>query len=105
MTNTVDREMFAVKKFSPLAQVAKIQRAKIYLRRIITVTLPAVAKIKHAEIYHAEKKERENFPIYGSRLYDSLVRDHVIVHLGLNVSSSTHNYGCVVDGVNAMAAI
>ena len=52
--------MFAVKKFSPLAQVAKI-----CLRRIIRVTLPAVAKIKHAEIYHAKKKERENFPIYG----------------------------------------
>ena len=64
--NTVDREMFAVKKFSPLAQVAKILRAKICLRRIIRVTLPAVAKIKHAEIYHAKKKERENFPIYGS---------------------------------------
>ena len=58
--NTVDREMFAVKKFSPLAQVAKI-----CLRRIIRVTLPAVAKIKHAEIYHAKKKEREHFPIYG----------------------------------------
>ena len=27
--NTVDREMFAVKKFSPLSQVAKIYRAKI----------------------------------------------------------------------------
>ena len=24
-----------------------------------------MAKIKHAEIYHAKKKERENFPIYG----------------------------------------
>ena len=33
------------------------------------------------------------------------VRDHVIVHLGLNVSSSAHNCGCVVDGGNAMAAI
>ena len=31
-----------------------------------SLTLPAVAKIKHAEIYHAKKKERENFPIYGS---------------------------------------
>ena len=29
MLPTVDREMFAVKKFSPLAQVAKILRAKI----------------------------------------------------------------------------
>ena len=28
-----------------------------------------MAKIKHAEIYHAKKKERENFPIYGSALH------------------------------------
>ena len=28
-----------------------------------------------------------------------------IVHLGLNVRSSAHNCGCVVDGGNAMAAI
>ena len=39
------------------------------------------------------------------RLYDSRVRDHATVHLGLNVSSSAHNCGCVVDGGNAMAAI
>ena len=39
------------------------------------------------------------------RLYESRVRYHAIVHLGLNVSSSAHNYGCVVDGGNAMAAI
>ena len=39
------------------------------------------------------------------RLYDSRVRDHVIVHLGLNVSSSAHNCGCVVNGGNTMAAI
>ena len=26
-----------------------------------------------------------------SRLYDSRVRNHIIVHLGLNVSSSAHN--------------
>ena len=31
--------------------------------------------------------------------------NHAIVHLGLNVSSSAHNCGCVVDGGNAMAAI
>ena len=40
-----------------------------------------------------------------SRLYDSRVRDHVVVHLGLNVNSSTHNCGCVVDGGCTMAAI
>ena len=39
------------------------------------------------------------------KLYDSRVRDHVIVHLGLNISSSAHYCGCVVDGDNAMAAI
>ena len=39
------------------------------------------------------------------RLYDSRVSDHVVVHLGLNVSSSAHDCGCVVDGGGAMAAI
>ena len=32
------------------------------------------------------------------RLYDSQVRDRVIVHLGLNVSISAHNCGCLVNG-------
>ena len=44
-----------------------------------------------------------NYP--GSKLYGSRDSDHTIVHLGLNVSSSAHNCGCVVDGGNAMAAI
>ena len=35
----------------------------------------------------------------------SRVRYHVIVHLGLNVSSFAHNCGCVVDGGDTMAAI
>ena len=39
------------------------------------------------------------------KLYGSLFSDHVNVHLGLNLSSSTHNCGGVVDGGNAMAAI
>ena len=39
------------------------------------------------------------------RLYDSRVRDRVIVHLGLNVSNSARNCGCMVDDGNAMAAI
>ena len=29
----------------------------------------------------------------------------LIVYLGLNVSNSAHNCGCVVDGGNAMAVI
>ena len=39
------------------------------------------------------------------KLYSSRVRDHVIVHLGLNVSSSAHNCGGMVNGGNTMAAI
>ena len=39
------------------------------------------------------------------KLYGSQDSDHAIVHLGLNVSSSAHNCGCVVDGGSAMAAI
>ena len=39
------------------------------------------------------------------RLYDSQARDHVIVRLGLNVSSSAHDCGCVVDDGGTMAAI
>ena len=39
------------------------------------------------------------------RLYGSRVRDHLVVYLGLNVSSSAHNCGYVVDGGNAVAAI
>ena len=40
-----------------------------------------------------------------AKSYDSRVSYHTIVHLGLNVSSSAHNCGCVVDGGKAMAAI
>ena len=43
--------------------------------------------------------------VMKGRLYDSRVRDHVIVHLGLNASSFAHNYGCVFNGGNAMATI
>ena len=39
------------------------------------------------------------------KLYGSWVNDHAIVHLGLNVSSSAHNCGCVVDGGDTMATI
>ena len=39
------------------------------------------------------------------KLYGSQDSDHAIVHLGLIVSSSAHNCGCVVDGGNTMAAI
>ena len=39
------------------------------------------------------------------KLYGLRDSDHAILHSGLNVSSSAHNCGCVVNGGNAMAAI
>ena len=39
------------------------------------------------------------------KLYGSRGSDQAIVHLGLNVSSSAHNCGCMVDGGNTMAAM
>ena len=47
------------------------------------------------------------YKVTKSKLYDSPVpvRDHVFVHLSLNVSTSANNCGCVVDGDNVMAAI
>ena len=39
------------------------------------------------------------------KLYGSRNSDHAIVHLGLDVGSSAHYCGCVVDGSSAMAAI
>ena len=33
----------------------------------------------------------------SDKLYDSRVREHIVVHLGLSVSSFAHNCGCVVD--------
>ena len=39
------------------------------------------------------------------KLYGSRDSDHAIVNLGLDVSSSAHNCGCVIDGGNVMAAI
>ena len=46
-----------------------------------------------------------HFSTFHYYYYGSQDSDHAIVHLGLNVSSSAHNCGCVVDGGNAMAAI
>ena len=43
--------------------------------------------------------------VMKSRLYESRVRDHVVVQLGYNINIFAHNCGCVVDGGNTMAAI
>ena len=37
------------------------------------------------------------------KLYGSRDSDHALVHLGLNVSSSSHNCGGVINGGNTMA--
>ena len=44
--------------------------------------------------------------VMKSRLYHTLVREHVVYNdIGLNMSSFTHNRGRVVNGSNAIAAI
>ena len=60
---------------------------------------------QNGKFYQNGKLDHSCVRVTKSRLYDSRVRYHVIVHLGLNVSSSAHNCGCVVDGGNAMAVI
>ena len=47
--NTVDREIFAVKKFSPVAWVAKIKHAKIKYTLRASLRNRQAAKIKRAE--------------------------------------------------------
>ena len=37
--------------------------------------------------------------------YNYWVKDHVFLHLGLNLSRSAHNSGYMVEGGNAMVAI
>ena len=75
--NTVDREIFAVKKFSPVAQAAngvKIKRVYIsYTKNTV------VAKINCVNISYVKKKLRENFPIYGS--YSTEVRFKALIWL------------------------
>ena len=75
--------MFAVKNFSPLVQVAKIYHAKKKNAKISRSTVDremfAVKKRRwrkflRMEIYHAEKKEREHFPIYGISVLGDNIR-------------------------------
>ena len=37
--------------------------------------------------------------------YEPSVKDHVVIHLGINKGSFTHNCVCMVNGSNARAAI
>ena len=57
-----------------------------------------------------ENVEKSSY-VLGSELWDGKFSQNGMsgqkgkVHLGPNVSSSTHNRGCVVNGSSAMAAI
>ena len=50
LPHTVDREIFVIKNFSPVAWVAKIKRAKVLSRYTHNVNRGQVAKIKRAKI-------------------------------------------------------
>ena len=65
VTYTVDWEIFAVKKFSPVAWAAKIERTKIKYRICASLRNRQAAKIKRAKINNMNYFYRENFPIYG----------------------------------------
>ena len=58
--------------------------------------LPPVAKIKHAEINHAKKNERENFPIYGSinvlSKYSSLILHRPSIFEGRHIDLRRSTY-------------
>ena len=65
---------------------------------IITVNVNTCVAFVYNYVY--------NYSMYTlaySVLYIIMVSDDTIVHLGLNVNTSAHNCGCVVDGGNAMA--
>ena len=61
----------------------------------------------NAKFGHNDKLGHSCVRMTKGKLYNSRVRDRIIVNLGLNVSSSAHNCGClhVVDGSNATAVI
>ena len=60
---------------------------------------------RNGKFSHNGKLGRSCSNVTKGKLNGSRIGVHAIVHLGLNVSSSAHNCGCVVDGGNAMAAI
>ena len=72
--STQDREIFAVKNFSPVAKVAKIKCVKISYAHALFLPLGHAAKIKCTNISYVKKKLRENFPSYGS------TQDQIYVH-------------------------
>ena len=72
--STQDREIFTVKKFSPVAKVAKIKCVKISYAHALFLPLGHAAKIKCANISYVKKKLRKNFPTYGS------TQDQIYVH-------------------------
>ena len=41
--------------------------------------------------------------VMQGKLYESRVRDHVVVHVEFNVSNSNHNSRCVVDDSNTIS--
>ena len=67
--------------------------------------LAAVEGQRSCKFSHNGKLGHSCVRVAKGKLYETRFRDHVGVHLGLNVNSFTHNCGRVVDSGNAVAAI
>ena len=68
----------------------------IIVVHVYSKTSISINKYMHGKLGHSCTN------VINGKLYGSEVGDHAIVHLGLNVSSSAHNCGCVVNGSKAM---
>ena len=64
-----------------------------------------VWEIQKHKLYDSQQLHSRSSPGERNGKFSQNGSDHAVVHLGLNISSSAHNCGCVVDGGNAMAAI
>ena len=82
---------------------SKDEKASCFSLKVLDITVPIFNFYGKFSLNGTCKLDNSCARVTKSRLYESRVRDHVIVHL--NVSTSAHNCGCVVDGSGAMAAI
>ena len=80
MNNTVDREIFAVKTFSPVERVAKIKRAKNYFALYLQCKSESRWRKLNA-LKNMNIKRSKNFPIYSILVcfsYYGMCATHII---------------------------
>ena len=83
---------------------SELWESKFELLSLVKEYIIDVWEIQKHKLYDSDSGPGQQL-VTKDKPYGSRDSDHTIVHLGLNVSSSAHNCGCVVDGGNTMAAI